>query len=54
MVLNCLISLVACVRRKQRRENIAARNKFEEHLDYYYTDELLDKIYANSKEIKND
>lgn len=51
MAFDCFISLVACIRKRQRREKIAAKNKFEKHLDNFYTDELLDKIYANSKYI---
>lgn len=49
MTMNCIISLAACIRRNKRRENIGAKTKFEKHLDYIYTDELLDKIYANAK-----
>lgn len=49
MSLDCIISLAACVRRKQRRENVFARTRIEKHLDYFYTDEFLDKVYANSK-----
>lgn len=44
-----IISLAACVRRKNRRNNIYAKTKLEKHLDYFYNDELLDQIYPNSQ-----
>lgn len=49
MAANCFISLAACIRRRQRRENVDARTRLDKHLDERYTDEVLDKIYANSK-----
>lgn len=49
MALDCLISLAACIRRKHRKEKKYAKTKFEKHLDYFYDDEILDKVYANSK-----
>lgn len=49
MIFNCVISILAGVRRKQRRENIYAHTKLEKHLDYFYNDKLMDKIYPNSE-----
>lgn len=49
MALDCIISLAACIRRKHRKEKKYAKTKFEKHLDYFYDDEVLDKVYANSK-----
>ncbi len=49
MALDCIISLAACIRRKQRREKVYAHTKFEKHLDYFYNDEVMDKVYANSE-----
>ncbi len=49
MVLDCVISFAACIRRKQRREKVYAHTKFEKHLDYFYNDEVMDKVYANSE-----
>lgn len=49
MSADCIISLAACIRRNERRNNVVPKTKFDEHLDCYYTDELLDKVYANSK-----
>lgn len=46
---NCLISIIASYRQKQRRNGIAATNKVEVWLDEKYTDEYLEKIYANAK-----
>lgn len=48
MILDCLVSLGACIRRRQRRAQIAAKTKLEKHFDYVYDDELLDKIYPNA------
>lgn len=49
MALDCFISLAASIRRKQRQKNIYAKTKFLKHIDYIYTDELMDKIYPNSE-----
>ncbi len=49
MLLDCVISFAACIRRKQRREKVYAHTKFEKHLDYFYNDEVMDKVYANSE-----
>lgn len=49
IIIDCIISILANVRRKQRKENIYAHTKLEKHFDYFYTDELLEKIYPNSE-----
>ncbi len=48
LALDCLISLCASIRHKQRREKIYPRTRLEKHFDYLYTDELMDLIYPNS------
>ncbi len=53
MIYDCIISLVACIRRKQRKEKKYARTKLEKHFDYFYNDEVMEKVYANSKFIDN-
>jgi len=49
MAADCIISFAACIRRKQRRDKVYAHTKFEKHLDYFYNDEVMDKVYANSE-----
>ncbi len=49
MLIDCIVSLCAVVRRKKRHENIYAKTKIQKHFDYFYNDKVLDKIYANSK-----
>lgn len=48
---NCIISICASYRQKLRRKAIKPKNKFEKWLDNNYSDERLNKIYANAKVI---
>lgn len=48
MILNCLISILACTRQKMRKMNRGARNGFEFWIDEHYNDEFMKKIYANA------
>lgn len=48
MVYDCFISLMASIRRKERRQNIEPRNYFEKHLDVVYNDEVMDRVYPNA------
>lgn len=52
IILDCIISIMACVRMYERRNNIKPRNKVEEILDEKYPDEYLNEIYNNAKKIK--
>ena len=52
IILDCIISILACVRMYERRNNIKPRNKLEEILDEKYPDEYLNDIYNNAKKIK--
>lgn len=54
MLLDCFISLAASIRRKKRSENIYPKTKFEKHIDYVYTDELMEKVYPNSKSTEDE
>ncbi len=54
MALDCFISLAASIRRKKRKEKIYPKTKFEKHLDYIYTDEVMEKIYPNSDFVDDD
>ncbi len=49
MAWDCVVSLGASIRRNKRRQNIPAKNKVEQHFDYFYNDEVMDVIYPNSK-----
>ena len=51
MVFNIFISATAAYRQKERTKNEPPDNRFEIFLDKYYTDEYLDKIFANKKEV---
>ena len=52
IILDCIISILACVRMYERRNNIKPQNKVEEMLDEKYPDEYLNDIYNNAKKIK--
>lgn len=54
MALDCFISLAASIRRNQRRNKIYPKTKFEKHLDYIYTDDLMEKVYPNSDFVDDD
>jgi len=49
ILLDCLLSLGATVRQKERRNGILASNAIESFYDAYYTDEKLSKIYTEIK-----
>ena len=51
MVLNIQISAFASIRQKNRINNIPPQNKLDEFLDKHYPDELMNKIYANKKNV---
>lgn len=48
ILVDCIISLLAGIRRKQRKEKIYAKTKLEKHFDYFYNDEFMEKVYPNS------
>ena len=48
MILNCIMSIIACTRQKMRKMNIKPNNKFELWVDNHYNDEFMKKIYANA------
>lgn len=47
IALNIMISTMASIRQKERRQLIEPRNKIERVLDKYYPDEYMDRIFAN-------
>lgn len=51
MVFDIGISYFAANRQTQRRNNILPENTFDVFLDTYYSDEYMNNIYANKKEI---
>lgn len=48
MILNCIMSIIACTRQKMRKMNIKPNNKLELWIDNHYNDEFMKKIYANA------
>lgn len=52
VLLDIIISTVACLRREERRNNIMPNNKVEELLDKYYPDNYIDSIFNNAKVVK--
>ena len=51
VLFDIIISSLACKRQEERKEGIEAKNNIEIFLDKTYTDEVLNKIYSNAKEI---
>ena len=51
ILFDIIISSLACARQVQRKENIEAKTSLEIFLDEHYSDEVLNKIYSNAKEI---
>ena len=49
MIFDISISCFAANRQTERRNNIMPKGKFETFIDKHYTDEYMDKIYANKK-----
>ena len=50
MILNIVISSLACYRQYERRKNIEATNPIQTFLDECYPDEYLKEIYTNIRE----
>ncbi len=49
VIIDIIISTVACMRQMERRLNIPAQNKVAEILDEYYPDEKLNRVYNNAR-----
>ncbi len=49
ILIDVIISAMACSRQYARQQNIEPRNKIESFLDTHYPDEFLNKIYNNKK-----
>ena len=52
IILDCIISIMACIRMYERNNNIEASSGIDRMLDENYPDEYLNKIYNNAKKIK--
>ncbi|MFR8103705.1 MAG: putative ABC transporter permease [Clostridia bacterium] len=52
MIFNMAISSVAATRHEARRKGIAPKNKVEIFLDKHYSNEVMDKVYYNAKEVR--
>lgn len=50
MIVDIIISILACYRQYERRKNIEPRNIIEQAMDNHYTDEYLSRIYINNRE----
>lgn len=51
IVFDICISFVAANRQLERRMNVPAASKMDIFLDQYYPDEVMDKVYANKKNV---
>ena len=51
LLFDIIISSLACKRQEERKEGIEPKNNIEISLDKAYTDEVLNEIYSNAKEI---
>ena len=51
LLFDIIISSLACKRQEERKEGIEPKNTIEIFLDKTYTDEVLNEIYSNAKEI---
>lgn len=54
ILVDVMISAMACSRQYARQQNIEPRNKIESFLETYYPDEFLNKIYNNKKWVKTE
>ena len=52
IMLDCVISIMACARMYERNNNIEAKNDIDRLLDEKYPDEYLNRIYNNAKKAK--
>lgn len=53
MLVDIVISCLACLRQYKRLNKIKAQNRLDVFLDKHYPDELLDKIYNNKIWVEN-
>lgn len=53
ILIDVVISCLACNRQKNRKNEIEPQNKLNIFLDKHYSDEFLDKIYNNKKWVQN-
>ena len=51
MIFDITISCMAGNRQLERRQNIPAKSQIDKFLDQMYTDEVLDRIYNNKKDV---
>ena len=48
IIIDIILSCEAVSRRNARDKGVAPQNRFEQFMDKHYTDEFLDKVYANA------
>ncbi len=51
MIWDISISCLAAGRQYNRKNNIEPKNKLDVYLDEHYPDEVIDKVYANKKDV---
>lgn len=51
MIFDITISCLAAIRQDERKNNIPPKNNLDTFLDKHYTDEFLDRIYNNKKDV---
>lgn len=51
IIFDSIVTFGAELRHAERRDGIPAENLYEELLDYYFPDEVLDKIFQNVKSV---
>ena len=52
LLFDCTISILACNRQTERRNNLKPNSTLKAFLDKHYPDEYLNKIYNNAKSVK--
>ena len=52
LLVDCAISITACLRQSERAKGIAPSNKIEVFLDKHYPDKRLNAIFENAKRQK--
>ena len=51
MVWDITISCLAAGRQYSRKNNIEPQNRLDAYLDEHYPDEVIDRVYANKKDV---
>ena len=52
MTFNIIVSSMAGIRQNERNREIVAKNNIDAFFDKYYSDEVMDVIYENKKDVR--